>query len=163
MSHPSRDAKCWTDAGARRRTHETNRAPEALLGSHSRPRCPLCADVAFRSATGRSCSGQAAGIDVQDVSGSSNRHDQCAARTLSDWALISGIFFATLPASLLGLVAPRHAGVALATVAVVAAAVVSIREGALPWRLWLLYTAPAALVGIGRFWTARERNRLPPP
>jgi len=35
-------------------------------------------------------------------------------------------------------------------VAVVAAAVVSIQEGALPWRLWLLYTAPAALVGIGR-------------
>jgi len=83
--------------------------------------------------------------------------------TFSDWVLISGIFFATLPVSLLGLIAPRPAGVALATVAVVAAAVLSIQEGALPWRLWLLYTAPAVLVGIGLFWTARERNRLPPP
>jgi hypothetical protein len=83
--------------------------------------------------------------------------------TFSDWALISGIFFTTLPVSLLGLVAPRPAGVALATVALLSAAALSIQEGALPWRLWVMYTAPAVLVGVALIWTARERNQPPLP
>jgi hypothetical protein len=83
--------------------------------------------------------------------------------TFSDWALISGIFFATLPVSLLGLVAPRHAGVALATVALVSAAALSFQDGALPWRLWVIYTAPAVLVGVALIGTTRERNQPPLP
>jgi hypothetical protein len=79
--------------------------------------------------------------------------------TVGDWALISGIFFATLPASLLGLVAPRIAGIFLAVVALVAAVTVSVQEGMLPWRLWVIYTAPAVVVALALIWTAKAKNR----
>ena len=74
--------------------------------------------------------------------------------TLSDWVVIGTGFFTTLPASVLGVLWPRFAGVVLLAAACIAAVGLLIDDASAAATFALMFGVPTVVVGLA-FLTSR--------